>query len=154
MPGSCKNKTLTILIFSIFIIIINTILIAGRLRKFSVILMAKKSNHNSYRRPPKKYKLIPRTIKRNGGGKVIFNLKSFSFCKCKQILITLITTNKRYKCLPGHIEKVIWIANKHLHNYNLQNNPHYQVITIMMMINGLVYFDLVYFGEHDDLGCG
>ena len=46
--------------------------------------------------------------------------------------------------LPGHIEKVIWIANKHLHNYNLQNNPHYQVITIMMMINGLVYFDLVY----------
>ena len=25
------------------------------------------------------------------------------------------------------IQKVIWIANKHLHNYNLQNNPQYQV---------------------------
>ena len=34
--------------------------------------------------------------------------------------------NKNLEQLP-YIQKVIWIANKHLHNYNLQNNPHYQV---------------------------
>ena len=38
MPGSCKNQTLTILIFSIFI----TVLLYQVLIKFSVILIAKK----------------------------------------------------------------------------------------------------------------
>merc|ERR1719220_1962053 len=60
-------------------------MIPGFVRAFADFL-----KNNAWFMPPKKYKLIPRSIKRNGGG------------------------------------KVIWIANKHLHNYNLQNNPQYQ----------------------------
>ena len=137
MPGSCKNQTLLILIFSIFIVLpcIDKILSHSNCKK--------KSNHNSHRRPPKKYKLIPRTIKRNGGGKVILDLKLFSFLmKTNLNRIYNHKKKQRYSCLAAslhpHIDKVIWIANKHLHNYNLQNNPHYQVITIMMMINVII----------------
>ena len=42
-----------------------------------------------------------------------------------------------------HIQKVIWIANKHLHNYNLQNNPQYQVMMVMMVMVMMVMVMMV-----------
>ena len=51
-----------------------------------------------------------------------------------------------------HIQKVIWIANKHLHNYNLQNNPQYQVIScFMLMIMARV---ILVWTEDDNIECG